>query len=184
MAPTMADGRMKAANKLGRCHCGDRPTTAMVRQRPSTSRRVLMVSGVRLMRSSVRKRGPPCGAGHAHVMRRGQDSASMPAMRSRNNLCGGPRCVWCVRGLHCERPETERLHWPHFFCPDARPGNTGVNANAAQCAALAGGRRPGATAKERAACAAAGQNLCTRPRPKVLEPVVPLTTLPALFRPP
>ena len=49
MAPTMADGRMKAANKLGRCHCGDRPTTAMVRQRPSTSRRVLMVSGVRLM---------------------------------------------------------------------------------------------------------------------------------------
>lgn len=45
-----------AAKKLGRCHCGDRPTTAMVRQRPSTSRRVLMVSGVRLMRSSVRMR--------------------------------------------------------------------------------------------------------------------------------
>ena len=48
-----------AAKKLGRCHWGDRPTTASVRHSASTRRRVEMVSGVRLMRRSVRTGGPP-----------------------------------------------------------------------------------------------------------------------------
>ena len=57
MAPTMADERMKAANKLGRCHCGDRPTTAMVRQAVSRWRRVLMVLGVWSMQTVYARPG-------------------------------------------------------------------------------------------------------------------------------